>query len=271
MLRKRSNWRDSGFDVAGKYAMSASTTIEWVGTGSALNFSLGNTSFLVYSEGPSTLLVDCGSTVPARLAELGKLDAVTDIILTHAHADHIGGVEAFGFYSYFVRQNQGDSRPRLHLATEALANHIWDHSLSGGMGIVQDADGVLVRTTLETYFNVEIGHRVEVPGLPGVTLFSTPHVQGMENYGLWFDNGVYYSGDTVALPPEEPKLIFHDCQFYEEGRGDVHVSYHRLARELPCSVKSKTHLVHLSNEHKYITPHADGFAGFVSPGQKFVL
>src|SRR3989344_3477104 len=85
--------------------------IEWIGTGSGLNPVLGNTSFLV-GGGERTLLVDCGCTVPLELIKSNKLKQVTDVIITHAHADHIGGLEVFAFMNYFAYRNREDDKHR---------------------------------------------------------------------------------------------------------------------------------------------------------------
>jgi len=120
---------------------------------------------------------------------------------------------------------------------------------------------------LETFFRVKIGKNIDLPGLQP-TFFLNNHVQGMESYGLRFANGVFYSGDTTDLPPHDPSVIFQDVQFFE-GKGDVHVSYDKLLKELPPSVRRKVHLVHLGNTYQSRDPKKDGFAGYVMPGDQF--
>lgn len=63
--------------------------IEWIGTGAGLNPVLGNTSFMIKGR-ERTLLVDCGGTVPLELMKSGELAKITDVVITHLHADHIG-------------------------------------------------------------------------------------------------------------------------------------------------------------------------------------
>ncbi len=219
--------------------------IEWVGTGSGLNPVLGNTSFLVRGA-DRTLLVDCGFTVPIELIKSGQLKEVTDIVLTHAHADHIGGLEGLGFMNYFAFKKRGDARPNLYVGTDEFAQKLWEHSLRGGMERIQSDENESQRATLDTYFKVQTGTQVRVPGLPVATLFSTLHVQGLENYGVRFDNGVWYSGDTVELPSVEGKLIFQDCQFYET-KSDIHISYDKLKAKVPAEHRKRIHLVHLGS------------------------
>jgi len=242
--------------------------IEWIGTGAGLNVALGNTAFLVkggLSDGKRrTLLVDCGFTVPPELLRSGQLEEVTDIVLTHNHADHIGGLESLGFMNYFVYMK----RPNLYVGSDAFARALWDYSLKGGMQKLQDNENRPFDGTLDTFFNVHTGRHVTIPGMPIATLFPTQHVQGMEAYGVSFANGVWYSGDSIELPDKNADVIFQDCQFYET-KTDVHISYDKLKRELPPDVRAKVHLVHLGGGWDKKDPKADGFAGFVKPRDTF--
>ncbi len=242
--------------------------IEWIGTGAGLNPLLGNTAFLVKGDASRTLLVDCGCTVPVELLKRGQLESVTDIIITHTHSDHIGGLEALALMNYFVWRRRGDDRPCLHLATKLFARSLWEHSLRGGLEAMQNDLNEPFCATLDSFFKIVVGRVVSIPGLPAITFVPTLHAISMENYGLYFDNGIYYSGDTVEAPPSEPRIIFQDCQFRETPDA-VHISYQRLKKDLSPETKAKTHLVHLSGGWKEINPIADGFAGILMPGDRF--
>ncbi|VVB79393.1 Ribonuclease BN [uncultured archaeon] len=249
--------------------METKNYIEWIGTGAGLNPVLGNTSFLV-SNGERNLLVDCGFTVTLELIKKGKLKDITDVLITHQHADHIGGLEGLAFMDFFAYKKRGEARPNMYLGSEQFADDLWNNSLRGGLEKIQTDENEPVNAILETYFKVHTGKTVSVDGLPEVQMFSAPHVVGMENYGLRIGKDVYYSGDSLNLPPADAKLIFQDCQFYE-SKSDVHVSYAKLKRELPAEVRAKTYLVHLGGGWDKIDPKADGFAGFVKPGDKFEI
>ena len=242
--------------------------IEWVGTGSGLNPVLGNTSFMINGTDSKNLLVDCGSTVPISLIKSGKIAAVTDVVVTHAHADHVGGLEGLGFMNYFALKRQGEDRPNLYVATNDFAHNLWEHVLKGGMGNGADSNGNPMKATLDTYFKVHVGKEFQVPGILNAKLFETPHVPNLENYGIEFENKIFYSGDSTELPNSSFGLIFQDCQFFE-SKGDVHISYDRLRKELAPEVMARTNLVHLGGGYDKKDPKADGFAGFVMPRDKF--
>lgn len=249
----------------------AGTYLHWLGTGGGLHPELGDTSFLVRGDGDRTLLVDCGSTVPIVLMEENLIESVTDVAITHMHADHIGGLERFGFYMHFRARRRGKKRPRLHLATADLAHRLWEHGLRAGMEHCFEFEGGAFDATLDTYFDVRVGEIVSVDGLPKVEFIETPHVPNMENYALAFANGVYYSGDTTDLPPFDAELIFQDCAFDPEDQSPIHISYEALARDLPAHVKKRTWLVHAAKDKNGYRPHEAGFAGVVQPGQTFEL
>ncbi|MCK5342416.1 MAG: MBL fold metallo-hydrolase [Candidatus Heimdallarchaeota archaeon] len=242
--------------------------LEWIGTGSGLNPTLGNTSFMVTGNSNKGLLVDCGSTVPLELIKSGKIGDITDIIITHLHADHIGGLEGFGFMNYFALNRRGNDRPNLYVATETFAHELWENALKAGMQHSVEGNGKYVMASLDTYFNVHVGKNINVRDITSAKLFETPHVQNLENYGVEIGDDVFYSGDTIRLPETNARLIFQDCQFFEGG---VHVSYDKLNNNLSPDIKKKMYLVHLGGGHDKKNPIADGFAGFVKPGEIFEI
>jgi ribonuclease BN (tRNA processing enzyme) len=249
--------------------METKNYIEWIGTGAGLNGILGNTAFIVGSE-DRKLLVDCGRTVDLELLKQGKLKDITDIAITHAHADHVGGLEGMAQMNFFAYKKRGEARPNMYVGSQTFAEDLWNYTLKGGLEKIQTDENEPVNAILETYFKVHTGRKIVIPSLPEVNLFSALHVMGMENYGMRIGEGVYYSGDSLSLPPADAKLIFQDCQFYE-SKADVHISYDKLKRELPAEVRAKTYLVHLGGGWDKKDAKADGFAGFVKPGDKFEI
>lgn len=249
----------------------SSTTIEWLGTGSGLNLALGNTSFLLRGPGERLVLVDCGFTVPQKLLELGVLEQVTDVLITHLHADHIGGLETFSFFRYFVHGHRDERAPVLHVPTEAMAHALWQHSLRAGMRYCVDSENHPFDASLTTYFQLRTGTDVVVDGYPGIRFEATSHVPLMPNYAVHFDNGVYYSADSCELPPFDARLIFQDVKFTDPSDADIHASYAFLCESLPPEVKAKTWLVHLGFGYEKVDPVADGFCGYVQAGQTFEI
>ncbi len=248
----------------------ASYQIEWVGTGSGLNPVLGNTAFIIRGSGDRQLLVDCGATVPTAILKSGAIVGITDYLITHAHGDHFHGLEAAGFYNYFALGRRGDRRPNLFFAGSGVAAAVAT-ALEASMGLIVNDTGEDLPVSLSEYFNIITTDRIQIPGLPEIRCVGRKHVGSLENFGLEIEGGVFYSGDTVEVPPAEPNLIFQDCQFFDGGPGDVHISFSRLCREVPAAVKARTHLVHVGGGWDKVDTQAEGFAGIVKPGDRFEI
>lgn len=75
----------------------------FIGTGSAFNTKLGNTSAFMRKQ-DSMILIDCGGTVFHRMMELKLLEGLKKlhIIITHTHPDHVGSLGEVIFFSYYV-------------------------------------------------------------------------------------------------------------------------------------------------------------------------
>lgn len=245
------------------------TTIHWLGNGSGLNLTLDNTSFYLHAAGPRLAVVDCGYTVPPRLHALGLIEKVTDVILTHLHADHAGGLETLGSLLYYALRRRGHQLPWLHLPTDEMAHELWQHSMRAGLFYASDENNEPMDANLETFFRVSTGSTVRVDGLPSADYVPSRHVPRMPNYSLHFDNNVFYSGDSCDLPPFDADLIFQDVHFAPPYPAEVHASYHTLREQMPPDARKKTWLVHLGNGYEKFNPEKDGFAGFVKPGQEF--
>jgi ribonuclease Z len=70
--------------------------IIFLGTASAVAFEGHENTYLVIQGKRSSILVDCAANPLLRLKEAGVVsDQVGDLIITHFHADHVGGLANF--------------------------------------------------------------------------------------------------------------------------------------------------------------------------------
>lgn len=249
-------------------------SMTFLGVGGGLTPEFGNNNVLVEGQDPgSVLLIDCGYTTPPKLLEQGRLAEVQHILITHVHADHVGGLEVVGHLSRFIYKR------RLHLHVHAsLMDELWNGSLRGGMARSQNRDGEAAELGLEDYFEVHVlteeAPRIAIPGLPVITLQPTLHVKGKPAFSLFLGDRVYYSSDTQLLPPAEGpngkplEAIFQDCQLVG-GSSNVHTPLEQLARELPPERKRIVHLMHYSHGWQEIDVRAMGFVEFVRPDKRF--
>ena len=77
--------------------------LKFIGSGSAFNTKLGNTS-AYYKIGHQMLLIDCGSNIFHRIKEHNLLEGIEDIhvLITHTHADHVGSLADLIFIAIIV-------------------------------------------------------------------------------------------------------------------------------------------------------------------------
>jgi len=249
----------------------------FLGSGSAHTVSADNfqSNMMLIADRGRRLLIDCGSDVRWSLAKhgLSHLD-VTDIYISHLHADHIGGLEYVGFQTKFDPRCQ---RPRLFVE-ESLAAPLWNRALRGGMGIISGTE-----TELDTFFDVRIVNAGQPFEWEGARLEPVPavHVSGpratVHSYGLLIESDshrTFLTTDTQFTPGHlaayyaSADLIFHDCET-GPARTGVHPNYEDLL-QLPAAIRAKTWL--------YGYPPgplpdavAAGFLGFVRAGQSFEL
>ena len=230
----------------------------FIGVGSAFSKKHYQTNVL-FIKGEDHLLIDCGTKCPQALYELGL--SVTDIsnfLITHSHADHIGGLEEVMLMGrYFRRQ-----KPSI------IINHIyqqllWDMSLRGGAAYNEEKEGAVLSfsdmwniirpTWLEYYpretFETQLGSI-------NIKIFRTKHIPDFPaswhnsfwSCGLVVDERILYTSDTRFdrdliedfNEKFDLEVIFHDCQFFTGG---VHAGIDEI-RTLPDDIKSKIVLMH---------------------------
>jgi ribonuclease BN (tRNA processing enzyme) len=243
-------------------------SLTFVGVGSAFSKKYFQNNLLVV-KGDSHLLVDCGSRTPEALHRLGlSVGKVRNYLVTHTHADHIGGLEEVMLVNrYAIRQ-----KPTLVLP-EALRDVLWPMCLRGGASFNESRDGTNLE--LEDYWQLAPTARVEGADrelaaieMGGISLriFRTAHIpdsapswrESFPSYGLIIDDRVLYSSDTrfdrelvEGFDREYGfEAIFHDCQLFTGG---VHASLEELGT-LPASIRERMTLMHFGDNVESFAP-----------------
>ncbi len=223
-----------------------SVRLQMVGTGSAFAKAYFNNSALVF-DGDFALMIDFGFTAPYSLHRIGfPLDRINGVLITHLHADHIGGLEELSFQMKYVY------RKKLKLLVpEDLMFPLWEHSLKAG--IESPKEGI---TGLHDLFDVVPLRENTVHRLSDhleVELMRTPHIPDKPSYSLFLNRDLFYSSDMKFSRDildhvhftRKCRHILHDCQLHPPGA--VHATLDELLT-LPEEIQEKIHLMHYGDD-----------------------
>lgn len=256
-------------------------SLYFIGTGAAFAKSLNQNNLLIV-KGHDHLLIDCGSKCTQALHNAGiQVAQLENFLITHSHADHIGGLEEIQLFGRYVTQ----SKPKM-VINEEYQEILWGQSLRGGSEMSESTPlgfedlWDVIRPTLvpgvsrETWetnigsINVKMPRTMHYPDdAPGWQ-------ESFWSVGVIIDNRILFTSDTrfdIDLLQEMDEryhfeMIFHDCQLFTGG---VHASLNEL-KTLPAHFRERIVLMHYGDNWKNFEQEALD-AGFHSWAQQGAL
>ena len=240
-------------------------SVFFLGVGSAFTKTHYQNNILII-KGNDHLLVDCGTKTPQALHELGlNVMDIEHLLITHSHADHIGGLEELMLMHRYVKK----SKPTIYI-NHQYQHLLWDLSLRGGASYNEEINGAdlgftdmfdVVRPSCPKREFPRETQEIQV-GSINLKIFRTKHIPDTPDSwhcsfwscGLIIDGRIMFTSDTrydenlifEYASMYDLEYIFHDCQFYSGG---VHANLDELSR-LPEETKAKMILMHYGDNWK---------------------
>lgn len=215
--------------------------LRFLGVGSALAPELGSACGVLERSGEPVLMIDCGGeALGAYLARYDRLP--TAIYLTHAHLDHVGGMERLFASLYFDPQRRGTTRLFFHAGlTPILQSRLADYPEVIAEGGANFWDAFSVVPVSRGFWHD--GLRFEV--------FPTRHHAPGTSWGLALPGSFVWTGDTRPIPEilavqaVHDEIIAHDCGLVGNPS---HTGMDDVQREYDAALRAQLVLYHYASE-----------------------
>lgn len=235
--------------------------LHFLGVGSSAAVELGSASAVLEHDGSPLLMIDCGGeALSAYLAHYGQPPDA--LFITHAHLDHIGGMERLFFRLYFDEARRG--RCRLYVPAPVVP------LLQARLA---DYPGVLAEGGANWW---DAFHLVPVSrgfwhGGRWFEVFPVRHHQPDTAFGLALRGCFVYTGDTRPIPERlagfEREPIAHDCGLVGNPS---HTGLDDIEREYPAGLRSRLALYHYGSAADGAVMRARGYR-VLDPGERLAL
>ncbi|WP_427110407.1 MBL fold metallo-hydrolase [Lysinibacillus xylanilyticus] len=213
--------------------------LKFIGSGSAFNTKLGNNS-AYYKVGNQMLLIDCGSNIFHRIKENNLLEGIDHIhvLITHTHADHVGSLADFIFYSYYSHGKMAKPNVSVYSVYDVKIEELLAIN-----GIMPGVHCLTKKCQSDTQYTFNFCK---------VLFERSSHVKEIPSYSIELsidDKFIYYTGDTNSLKSSLRNPMAYDYVYVDtckaDYEGNVHLSLRKLSELVNSDVRSKFWCMHL--------------------------
>ena len=215
-------------------------TLRFLGVGNAGAVELGSAMATLERDGAPWLTIDCGGE--GLTAYQARYQGMPDaLFITHAHLDHVAGMERLFVASYFDAVRRGQVRlyvpaPLVPVLHQRIASY--PNVLAEGGANFWDAFQLI--PVGDAFWHD--GQRLEV--------FPVRHHWPDTAFGLRLRGSVVWTGDTRPIPEmlarhaDAGEVIAHDCALHGNPS---HSGIDDLEREYPAALLARCVLYHYAS------------------------
>ena len=236
-------------------------SLYFIGCGGAFSKTLNQNNLLI-TKGEDHLLIDCGTTCSQSLHKVGvPILEIRNYLITHSHADHIGGLEEVQLAGRYV----AGRKPHM-IITRAYEKILWEQSLRGGSersehkplkfsDLWETTRPKKIAASPRDTYEANVGDiNIKMPR----TLHFPDSAKSWRDCAwscaVIIDERILFTSDTRFDPNlisdfdqlYDLEIIFHDCQMFTGG---IHASLEELMT-LPENIRKKTVLMHYGDNWK---------------------